>query len=60
MEETSWNDRMRNGGILLSVKEDRNIIHTLKRRKAKWNGHILRRDCLLKHVTERKVEGKEK
>ena len=51
---------MRKEGVLCSVKEDRNTLHTLKRRKAKWNGHILRRDCLLKHITERKVEGKEK
>jgi hypothetical protein len=26
-------------------------------RKANWIGHILRRDCLLKHVTEEKIEG---
>jgi hypothetical protein len=34
------------------VKEERNIVHTIKRRKANWIGHILRRNCLLKHVTE--------
>jgi hypothetical protein len=28
-----------------------------KRRKAKWIGHILRRNCCLKYVTEGKVEG---
>ena len=27
-----------------------------KRRKANWNAHILRRKCLLKHVTEGKKE----
>jgi hypothetical protein len=25
--------------------------------EARWIGHILRRNCLLKHVTEEKVEG---
>jgi hypothetical protein len=39
------------------VKEERNITHTIKRRKANCIGHILGRNCLLKHFTERKVEG---
>jgi ribosomal 50S subunit-associated protein YjgA (DUF615 family) len=38
------------------VKEERNIVHTIKRRKANWIGHILRRNCLLKHVIEGKIE----
>jgi len=29
---------------------------TIKRRKANWIGHILRRNCLLKHVNEGKME----
>jgi hypothetical protein len=28
----------------------------MKRRKANWIGHILRRNCLLKHVIEGKLE----
>jgi hypothetical protein len=28
------------------------ILRTIKRRKANWIGHILRRHCLLKHVIE--------
>jgi hypothetical protein len=40
------------------VQEERNILHTIKRRKANWIGHILRRNCLLKHVIEGKVEGR--
>jgi hypothetical protein len=40
------------------VKEERNIVHTIKRRKANWIDHILRKNCLLKHVIEGKVEGK--
>jgi hypothetical protein len=40
------------------VKEERNIVHTIKRRKANWIGHILRRNCLLKHVFEGKLEGR--
>jgi hypothetical protein len=41
-----------------TVKEDRNILPTIKRRKANWIGHILCMNCLLKHVIEVKIEGK--
>jgi hypothetical protein len=30
----------------------------MRRKKANWIGHILRRNCLLKHVIEGKVKGK--
>jgi hypothetical protein len=40
------------------VKEERNIVHTIKRRKANWIGHILSGNCLLKHVIEGKLEGR--
>jgi hypothetical protein len=40
------------------VKQERNILHTIKRRKANWICLILRRICLLKHVTEGKMEGR--
>jgi hypothetical protein len=56
--EISWTDRVRNEEVLHIVKEERNILHTIKRRKANWIGHILRRNCLLKHVIEGKIEGR--
>jgi hypothetical protein len=34
MEKTSWTDRVRNEEVLHRVKEERNIVHTIKRRKA--------------------------
>ena len=53
----SWTDRVRNEDVLYRVK-DRNIIHTrtIKRRKANSIGHIWRRNCLLKHVLEGRIE----
>jgi predicted metal-dependent hydrolase len=33
------------------------MAHKIKRRKTKWVGHILRRNCLLKHVTGGNIEG---
>jgi hypothetical protein len=44
--------------VLRRVKEERNILHTVKRRKANGIGHILRRNCLLKRVIDRKIEGR--
>jgi hypothetical protein len=38
------------------VSKERNILRTIKRRKAKWIGYMLRRNCLLKHIIERKIE----
>jgi hypothetical protein len=56
--EISWTDRVRNEEVLHRVKEDRNIVHTIKRSKVFWIGHILRRNCVLKHVIEVKIEGR--
>ena len=48
MEYISWTDRVENEVVLLKVKEERNILHTIKRKAAKWICQILRRNCLLK------------
>jgi hypothetical protein len=57
-EKSSWTYRVRNEEVLHRVKKERNILHAAKRRKANWIGHILRRNCLLKHVIDGKVEGR--
>ena len=49
-------DRVRIEEVLHKVKVVRNILQKLKRRKATWIGHTVRRNCLLKHVFERKIE----
>jgi hypothetical protein len=49
---------VRNEEVLHRVKEERKIVHTIKRRKANWIGHILRRNCLLKNVIEVKIKGR--
>ena len=46
-----WTDRVRNKEVLLRV------IHEIRKRKANWICHILRRNCLLKQVTEGKIKG---
>ena len=42
--------------VLLRVKEQRNILHEISKRKANWIGHILRRNSLLQQVIEGKIK----
>jgi hypothetical protein len=48
---------VRNEEVLLRVKEQRNILHEIRKRKVNWIGHILRRNCLLQWVFEGKTKG---
>jgi hypothetical protein len=48
MEKISWTYRVRNEAVLLRVSEQRNIKHTVKRRKANW---------IRKHFIEGRIEG---
>ena len=57
MEKISWTDHVRNEEVLLRVKEWRNILHEIIKRKANWIGHILRRNYLLQRVIEGKIKG---
>ena len=57
MEKISWTDHVRNEEMLLRVNKQRNILHEIRKRKANWIGHILRRNCLLQRVIERKIKG---
>ena len=57
MEKISWTDHVRNEEVLLRVNEQRNIPQEIRKRKAIWIGHILRRNCLLKQVIEGKIKG---
>jgi hypothetical protein len=50
----SYSDHVRNE---VRVKEQRNILHEIRKREANWIGHILRRNCLLQGVIEGKIQG---
>ena len=56
METIGWIDHVRNE-VLLRVNEQRNILREIRKWKANWIGHILRRNCLLKQVIEGKIKG---
>jgi hypothetical protein len=40
MEKISWTDHVRNEEVLPRVKEQRNILHKISKRKANWIGHF--------------------
>jgi hypothetical protein len=43
--------------VLLRVKEQRNILHEIRKWKANYIGHILCRNCLPQRVIEGKIKG---
>jgi hypothetical protein len=57
MEKISWTDHVRNEDVLLRVKEHRNILYEILKRKSNWIGHILCSNCLLQRFTEGKIQG---
>ena len=57
MEKISWTAHVRNEEVLLRVNEQRNILHEIRKRKANWIGHILRRNYLVKQIIEGKIKG---
>ena len=58
MEKISWAEHVGNKEVLLRVKEQRNILHEISKRKANWIGHILRRNDLLQRVIEGRIYGR--
>ena len=55
MEKISWTDHVRSE-VLPRVNEQGNILHEIRKRKANWIGHILRRNCFLKQFIEGKIK----
>jgi len=53
MEKIGCTSRGRNE-VLIRVKEERNILLTIKQMKAKWIGYVLRKNGFLIHVIVRK------
>jgi hypothetical protein len=50
-------DRVTNEVVMHRVRKERNIVHSIKRRKVDWIGHILHRNCHLKHAIYGNIEG---
>jgi hypothetical protein len=57
MKKISWTDHVRNEDVLITVKQQRNILHEISKRKTNWIGHILRRNYLRQQATEGEIKG---
>jgi len=58
MEKISWADCVENERVLKRFGGERNILNTIKRKRVKWIGHILRSNWLLKHEGKILRDGK--
>ena len=55
IEKISLIDRVRYEETPQASTKERNILQTINRGKVNWTCHMLRRNCLLKHVIEGNV-----
>jgi len=58
MDKISSTDHVRNEEVLLRVNEERNTLQEIRKRKANWIGHILRRNCLLNKLSKERQRGR--
>jgi hypothetical protein len=57
MYKIGWTDCVRKEKYYVeSRKGGRSILYKIKRRKPNWIGHVLQRNCCLKHATERQIK----
>ena len=58
IEKIFWIDGVKNEAVLhtVRVKKEKNITNTIKIKKGNCIGHILHRNCLLKHIAEENIE----
>jgi len=54
--EDIWTTNVRNEDVLHRVKEERNVLQTMK--NSLIRGHVLNRNCHQKRVIEGKIEGR--
>jgi len=60
MMKIRWIDKVKNVDVLGLIGEERSLLKGIRKRKAKWIGHSLRGDSLLKKVFEGCIEGEKK
>jgi len=55
-EKIRWTAREKSEEVEHTVEEERNILQTIKIKKANWIGQILHRNCLIKRVIEGEID----
>ena len=54
----SWTDSVKAEEAFRRVQKEKNILHTIRRRKTELFGHTLRKNCLTKHAIQGKTQAK--
>ena len=52
MDKLKWSEKVTSEQVVKHIGEKRTHLNNILRRKVKWIGHILRRNCLLRDVIE--------
>jgi hypothetical protein len=58
MEGIKWSDKVTNEEVLKRIGIERQLMDTIRNRKRKWIGHVIREEGLLKEIIEGRMEGK--
>ena len=58
MARITWEMKRTNESVLQEIGVERELLRTLKNRKKKWLGHIIRGNSLYQTVIEGKLEGR--
>jgi hypothetical protein len=57
IEKICWTDHVRNEDVLLRVKEQRNILHEIRKRKENWIGYIYVETAFYNGVLKERYKG---
>ena len=58
MLKVKWTEKKTNAEVLKEANVERSLLTSIKKRKHKWLGHIMRHEGLLKDIIEGKMDGK--
>jgi hypothetical protein len=60
MEKISWTDHVRNEDVLLRVKEQRNILHEIRKRKQTGLGTLCVENAFYSGLLKKRYKGEQK
>jgi hypothetical protein len=58
MLKIKWTDRVRNEEVYRRIGEERTLWSTIRQRRTRWVGHVMRHNDYISSIMEGKIEGK--
>lgn len=58
MDNINWTNMISNEDVLARVEESRRLVETIRSRKTRWVGHLLRYKRLVKEIIKGRMEEK--